>query len=189
MYSGFRFYLIFASILLSIICAQTVGAQDAVKYKGTFGLKFGYYGGGTLEVNTAEWETDPGLCFGTSLDFPLTHNFYLGAAVDVAQFKMWRESEYLLNMALLLKKRIPVGSGSIQIRPAAGLGYAVLNEMAFVDNTDYLTLQILNEFVAVINGKIGMSWDIGLFWALSGGNDIYDISGGPFLMVRMGVSI
>ena len=80
-------------------------------------------------------------------------------------------------------------NGRIQIRPAGGIGYAMRNEIMYIEETSYLTLQFFNDMVIVLNSKIGILWDIGLFWALSGGNDEYDISGGPFLLTRIGVSM
>ncbi|PKK82859.1 MAG: hypothetical protein CVT49_11760 [candidate division Zixibacteria bacterium HGW-Zixibacteria-1] len=142
-----------------------------------------------MKINDREYETDDGLCFGSSVDFPVSGDFYLGVAVDAAQIKMWHESEYLLNVGLILKKRFSVNNGSLLIRPAAVIGHAMLNEIAWVDNTTYLTFQIFNEVVVVFDGKVGMLWDVGLFWALSGGNDKNDISGGPFLLIRFGLSI
>lgn len=182
-------YLIMAPAILISITAAAVSADDSGPFKGTFGVKFGYYGQGTMTIDENEYETKDGFCFGGSLDFPITGKFYLGTAIDAAQFKMWNHTEYLLNGGMLLKMRIPTKSGGIQFRPAAGIGYAMLNEIGWVDETDYFTLQIINELVAVVNNKIGVLWDIGLFWALSGGNDEHDISGGPFLLVRMGVSM
>jgi len=176
-------------VILCAIIAPVSSANDISGYKGTFNLKFGYYGGGTMTVDNSEYNTDDGLCFGGGLDFPATRDFYIGVTFDAAQIVLWSKSEYLLNAGLLLKKRFSMNEGRVLFRPAVGIGYAMINEVLWVDESSYLTLQVFNEMVLVASDRFGMLWDIGLFWALSGGNDEHDISGGPFLMMRFGLSM
>lgn len=186
---GFCLYLMIALTLSAIIFPRAVNAQDSTGYKETFGFKIGYYGGGNININTREYETDPGLCFGGNFDIQVSRKFYFGIALDFAQFKMWGESEYIVNGSLIMKHEIPIKHRTLLLRPAVGIGLAMMQEVYWMDNTYYVTLQFFNEFVTIINGKTNLLWDIGLLWELSGGNDIDVITGGPFLLIRFGLSI
>lgn len=185
----FHIYSIIAWALFIISFPHIVHAQDSIVNKEKLGLKIGYFGGGTMNINSREYETDAGLCFSGNFDMQVARKFYMGIALDLDQVKIWEESKYLVNLSLITKGEIPISKGALLLRPAIGVGMGMLQKIAWLDNTYYVTLQVFNEFVTVINGKTDLLGDIGLLWELSGGSDIDDITGGPFLMVRIGVSI
>ncbi len=177
---------LYSFIILGIIVTGTVAGEDTGKKRGMFGVKLGQFGEGTVTVNDTEYDTDAGTTFGVFLDYPITSRLYAGGAFDISNLDFGREEEKLLNAAVTVKYNIAKKNSQLILRPAVQVGYAMLNEVMFIDNSTYITLTVFTEAIFKATDKFGIVTDIGLFWALSGGNDEYDVTGGPMLTLRAG---
>jgi hypothetical protein len=182
------FVLVLCLLLISVAAAD----DDTAKKRGMFGFRIGQYGSGTLtaiekatDVET-EYDTESGTTYGLFLDYPITHRIYVGITFDISKLDFGRAEENLMNGGLAIKYNLTNRNSKIILRPSAQIGYAMLPSTLGYKSTNYITFYASGEIINKVAEKFGIMGDIGLFWGLSGGNNEYDVTGGPMLIIRGG---
>jgi len=161
------------------------------KINSKFGLRFGYYGGGDMEVEDFNFETESGFIGGVYFDYPLKGSFMPGFSIDINEIVIPHgggneTSKTSLQLALTLKRPFPVNKGKMYLRPGIGFGLGFVPEIYFVDNSLHYTFRTTNDFVFPLNPKAAFVAELGFLWDLHGSDGDYDMSGGPFLFMRGG---
>jgi hypothetical protein len=95
--------------------------------------------------------------------------------------------EPFLHLALAVKYKVITKNPDFDIKSAFVIGFGFLNEIGGFDDSRYVTTQVTLEFLYRAHRKIGVVNEVGFLWAVSGGNDDADVTGGPFLIYRAGI--
>ncbi|MFH2036832.1 MAG: hypothetical protein ABIJ45_10550 [Candidatus Zixiibacteriota bacterium] len=177
-------------IVLTVMISASIALAGENSTDMHFGIRAGLFGEGSVDVGNRSFSTESGLCGGIFWDFQVMNKTYLGLAVDIAEIgnNDINLNEHLLNLSLEIKRRFNIENKDIYFRPGIAIGYAFLNEIPYVDLKDsrYITFRGFAEMIAPLNEKSCVFADFGLFWCPSGGDGDIDVTGGPFLQLRLG---
>lgn len=184
----FRFFTIAAAVLL--LAANSFAIEKKKKTADHFGLKVGILHGGTVELETTEWETSAGLTFGVTFDFRVIKRFYFGLAIDMHQLKVsegaFSEDARALAGTLVARQEIPLNNRGLILRPSFGVGGAALGQLLALDNSTYLTFTPGVDLLVPISPKSNLLFEIALLSA-DGGDSDTDAKTGGLLLTRVGL--
>ncbi len=169
-------------------------AGDMPQRSGAFGIKGGLFGDGTIDIASkhiggyvGDFETDGSYSFGVFFERNIYSPVRAVLSVDIHDVKTITENQSLLDIAVGLKGHIGLPESPFVIRPGVSVGYGYLQKFGWLENSHYTTLKAAAEFALCGHKGTGVLCGVGLLWALSGGNDTYDITGGPMLLTRIGL--
>ena len=203
---GFKKSLTFVLLVVFVLLqmAGTSSGQTGEKSKSIFGIKIGSIGGNTFkltEVRSGSGSYDgaykeSGLGGGFFLDIPVGRRFYGGFSIEVQSIKILTaqngipltdESKRLLEVGANFKFKMPVHNSPIIFRPGIGAGFGILSDAPVIGNSRYFIFKTFLETVVMTGKRIGFLGEIGFWSVLAGGNDEYDITMDPTLMLRGGM--
>jgi len=173
-------------IFIFILLSSTAFCEDLPDNDFVFGAKIGMIGSGKLEVNSININTKTAHCFGVFGDKPIANKLYGGIAVDFFKFKTESDEEYLMNGSFIVKGEFKTANKRFCIQPAFGFGYGIMGELLFLKPLDFVTVQVFGDFIYVTEKKIGLLFSIGAIWLPHAGENEYDVSSGPRVLVRAG---
>ena len=183
-----RWFVLCATVIL-LLC---VGQSRAVT--SNVGIKAGVVTDATLNFadkttssNTFELETNQSWTVQGFVELPLRGNFHSILSLDYNNLGDLGKSEMLLTGSYGVRYHWEMNNARFAIRPGIALGYGYLGDTHVSDAASLLMLNLSSEFVIFSMSGTGFIFETGLLWALTGGNDAYDIDGGPLLQVRGGL--
>ncbi len=185
--------LVFIAVLLvcTIMISDGAWAGDFPKTGHIFGIRGGLFGGGDIDINDWEYQTENYYTIGGFWDMPITKNLYAGLSLDFngVNVKVFRHKmeDVLINTSLNIKGHFPFHDHQVVFQPGIGFGYAIMDEFIIIRDSDYLTMRAFGEMIVYATGRYGFIGDMGFLWVLSGGDDNYDVSTGPLFVIRGGI--
>jgi hypothetical protein len=172
------------TLVLALIVVGNVYAKEKTK-KAEFGIRAGHYGSGTLKVDSREYETESGLCYGIFFDYPVGRKFHGSLEIDLNEIIVV-EKKTAVNLACLIKRDFDLRPDKVFFRPGLGFGVAFVPEAAYADKSTHLTFRTTGNII-VTDEHLGVISEVGLIWDLKGSDGENDISGGPFFYLRFGI--
>jgi hypothetical protein len=195
---------IFLVVFIFLFMVGSSLGQTGSKSKSVFGIKCGLLDGNTFklsEVRNGSGSYDgaykeSGLGGGFFLDIPVGRRFYAGFSIEVQSIKILTaqngiplsdDSKRLLEVGANFKFKMPVRRTPIIFKPGIELGLGILSDAPVIGNSRYLIFKTFLETVLMTGKRIGFLGEIGFWSVLKGGNDEYNITMGPTLMLRGGM--
>ena len=177
----------YAAIVTVIVAfgAGMAGGSELRTKETTFGAKGGLFGPGTVYVEGFDYDSDMSFSFGGFLDYKLGPKMSGGVLLNFHDFSSY-ESSTLIELGFMLKGWIYKDESNMTFRPGFGISYGMMSHEG-MDNTSYLIMSGLAEFVFSTSGQISYLGEIGITGALAGGNDAYDVTFGPGFTIRGGI--
>ena len=177
-----------AALMLLLSAGQSWAVSSNV------GVKAGFVADATLDFadkkttsNTFELETNQSWSVQGFVELPLHGDFHSILALDYNNLGDIGKSEMLLVASYGVRYNWETNHERFAIRPGLALGYGYLGDTHVSDAAGLLTLNLSSEFVIYSTAGTGFMFETGLLWALTGGNESYDIDGGPLLQIRGGL--
>jgi len=170
-------------------------SYDPTPSRSKFGVKGGAIMPATIRVkengSNTDVETDIGVSGGVFLDIPLRKNMFYGVAVDLydIQVKNFVERRKFFDFSLTVKRRFKLPDKTTELRAGIAAGVGHLARFGFVSlPTTYLTLK--GTFEASFQQSRRFAWllELSVLSIPSGGNGRFDISAGPTLLARAGLT-
>ena len=177
------------TLLFLILSYGTTSAQEQASAKDEFGISVGLLTGG--DVYVAEFDQFFGLESGLSLlgfyDFFITDKFAIGGNVNIAlpSLELSDESVTFYELALALKVKFSIGD-KVSYKPGANLGYRLITAED-IDTIRGLGLNLTNEFQFHISEAITPFVDVGFISQAAGGNDDFNVTFSPLIVIRVGI--
>jgi hypothetical protein len=183
----------FIPLLVVCLLLFCVGASAITKKEKTadhFGIKLGLVHGGTVDLETTEWETDLAPSFGVMFDFRVIRGFSLGLAIDMHKFSFsigpYSDAAFMLNGSLVARQEIPLGKRGWLLRPGLGVGGGAMGKIGGLKNSTYLTVTPVIELLAPAGPRNKFLFELALLSG-SGNDGATDISTGGLLLTRVGM--
>lgn len=187
-------------IVLHLLVLGSFEPIDAKPDKGLSGIKAGLFGGGTIELGpkharefTNELRTSDSYSLGVFFEQPVYRHLRAAVSIDIHDVKqdIWigSFSETLIDLGLGLKMGGVTSDGRLGLRPGLTMGFGYLRDVdrLGLEPTTYLTVKAYSEFVFYTAGGTGLLFELGLFWAPSGGNGDVRMAAGPMALMRFGL--
>ena len=163
--------------------------------KTTYGFKLGMFGSKTLSYKGLrnvfgiyEISTERGISLGGFWDRSFPFDFDLGASLDLHQIRIEEEKEFLLDFGMTLKTELDLNENTLFLRPGIALSFGYLREIAWLENSNYISLKAFAEMIHFVNDELGFLVELGGHWLMSGGDTRSDVTGGPILVLRAGIA-
>jgi len=200
---SYRMAIVSIILFLIITSINTGWCQGTKLPANQFRIKIGYFSDGQLTVQrkgtpSSPWypnytkrhyDTQGDIIGGASLDVKAISRLYVGLSVDFAKIKYNEDyNEPLLIISLNFKGKFYLGNSDFSVSPGFGIGYGILKNFLILDKSEYLTFIYRNEFSYAISESFELVYDLSLLWGIAGGDDYYDVTGGPFLILRGGLA-
>ena len=192
----FSFILV---ILVCLLAGTAMGQSNPTGERSTaFGMKVGFIFGGTVNFEgkdahayEGDFDTDKSYSFGVFLDFPFHKALHAQVSLDIHDFaldsRLGDASENLLLGSVGLRYVFRTEDKRLAVRPGASIGYGYMSDVDVTDATTHVISVISSEFVFYPGQKMGILVELGMLWDVSGGNDEYDVTGGPMPLIRGGL--
>ncbi len=189
-----KYQQLYVVIMFAALLAPNLATGETSEgTRAMFGMKFGYFGAGKLTIKEKgttydrDYDTRSDICGGVNLDYRIMPHFYLGGTADMARvYVNERNKEMMLVIGATLKSYFNVGPKELALSPGIGLGYGFLGEVLGVESSQYWILRMTMDFICPVGTRTAIINEIGLFWGVAGGDENYDVTGGPFLLFRSG---
>ena len=193
------FHSFLVAACFCLLAGAVVGQSNApTERSASFGMKAGFIFGGTVDFESkgsgaynGDFDTKESYSLGVFLDFPFYKALHAQLNLDIHDFalesKLSDASENLLLGSVGLRYVHFTEDKRLAIRPGASIGYGYLTDVGITDATTHVISVVSSEFVFYPGQKTGILAELGLLWDISGGNDEYDVTGGPMLLIRGGL--
>jgi hypothetical protein len=192
------------TIVLTLILAPAISmGQSNNESSALFGIKIGMINGNTFKLSELRGGGSynglykkTGLDGGVFFDFPVGQRFYAGVSIEIQGIKIMtdrdgfllsNDAKKLLDIGANFKIKIPSAHDAFIFRPGVGLAFGVLSDAPVIENSRFLIGKVFLETVITGGEKSGVVFDIGLWSILKGGNDDYNITMDPTLMLKLGL--
>jgi hypothetical protein len=189
-FTGFFRILVISLTLFAIVFVCPLNAQVKKRSKGVFGIVYGSLGSGDIKFDGRKvTEKDAAGSGGIFLDIPAGRRFQMGVYGEIHQLKgRYIESKPVLNIGLTSKVSLRSHNAQFYFRPGVGVGFAAAPDIYTTGKSFYLTCRGFLDFVLQSRGTVGCFAQIGLLMAPLGGNRDNDITVGPMLLLRGGIT-
>lgn len=188
------------SLALALSLFSAAEAQNLIK--SGFGSKHrsqvGFKGGlitqtdfhllPTTEVGiTAKYRTNVGLSWQLFFDLPVNHWMIASLSFDMQDIHIIAERHQMIDIGLSLKWPIYKEANQLAWRPLVGIGYAYLGRGRALEGSGYATLRGGLEAIFYSEQRHAFLGEFIVYGSILGGNDDYDITFGPAVLLRLGV--
>ncbi|MEM8506588.1 MAG: hypothetical protein AAF717_02110 [Bacteroidota bacterium] len=184
-------YILFFFFLF--LLGSVYGQQTATPQGGTndneWGFSLGILGGGELYIAEFDqfFDLESGLSLLGFYDFFLTDKFALGGNVNIAfpSQEFLGETITFYELALALKVKFEL-SPTLSYKPGFNLGYRLIASDD-LDTIQGLGLNLTNELQLDISESFKPFVDMGFITQPAGGNDDFNTTFSPLLVLRIGI--
>ncbi len=175
-------------LLLTVVLVSPAMAYDFLERETTINVQVGLISPGTFWVEGVDFETD--MSFGVSggFDYKLGEKITGGVVVGFNNFSGYDDSASMIEIGFLIKAWIQQEGSNLLFRPGFGLSYGRLGSIGPADSSGYLVIN--GTFELIILTEQNFNWLImaGITGAPIGGNDEFEMTYGPGLILRGGVA-
>jgi len=178
-------FLILIFVILTVPSTRALDKPD--KYKGTFGIKAGFVGGGVIDQNLFPYEAEKSYSLGLFADQPLSPSLFLGFNIDYHIIDISTDESKLIEISLSMKGIIPKRRVGFIVRPGVSAGYGYISEIDFVDNAHFFMIKGFTELIYFVNNNIGFLVEVGGMGAPLGGNSKRSMKMDLRYLIRFGV--
>jgi hypothetical protein len=154
--------------------------------KGSVGIKLGLIGRSSIDLDTANYDTDMGFSIGPFWDVPLSQRFTLGLSMDFHNILVNDQQQFALDFSIPFKYIIRYSHLKLTLKPAFAVGLGHLADITFLEPTNYLSLKWFVEAHWLLPRKRSWIAELGVLWWPVGGNSANDVTLGPVLIARVG---
>jgi len=149
------------------------------------GFKLGMVAAGEAWAGDASDDGELSWSIGGFYDYPLSEKLHGGVALDIEEFAFsYYDSEVHTCFSLSLKALIQKSPGTTAWRPGFYLGYGTLSGF----DAKFFDVGATLEVVFASEGSINWLAELAVIGGPSGGNDAFDMSYGPGIRLRGGIS-
>ena len=157
------------------------------KHRAVFGFKAGIINRASFRLDGNSFETDAGWSLQTYWGIPVDSHLIFAPHIELNDIQALEERQWAIDIGLDLKYHIYNDKKSVSHKPGVGIGYGHLALMGFLERSDYLTIRVFWEMTFFTRKRHAWLLDLTAYGAPVGGNDDYNVTYGPVVLVRLGV--
>lgn len=131
--------------------------------------------------------TKVGLSIQLFFDVPVSARFFTTLSFEMQDIHVQAERHEMLDISLFLKYPIYKEINKLSWRPMIGLGWAYLGDANYLEKTKFLTIKAGVEGVFYTHRPYAYLSELLVYGSLTGGNDQYDVTFGPVVILRLGI--
>jgi len=162
--------------------SPATAAPALVSFKG---FKLGLVTSGEAWAGSASDDGELSWSIGAFYDYPLSEKLHGGVALDIEEFSFsYYEAEVHTSFAISLKALIQKTPDKAAWRPGFYLGYGTLSGF----DAKFFDVGATLEVVFPSDKSFNWLAELAIIGGPSGGNDAYDMSYGPGIRLRAGMS-
>lgn len=178
--------MVFALVVVFLALFGSIATADDIREKlTTVGFKAGLISPGEFWVGAGSFDADMSISFGGFLDYKLGPKISGGLLANIHNFSVADESAMMMEFGFAIKAWIFSETSNLTFTPGFGISYGNLGSTESLDGSSYMILNGMIEMTIAME-SFNLLLELGIAGAPTGGNDAFEMTYGPGLIIRGG---